>query len=98
LCYYCGDNFSDDALVFTFSNRTSTPVEEINLLQESWKEPQDEKDVHRNKHTTVAGMDLLILYDSLDGFGKKTFCKSYPEACERCMAVGHFSFQYSIIL
>jgi hypothetical protein len=58
---------------------------------------RDEEDGHRNEHTIAAGMDLFILYDSLDGCAK-SFCKSYPETCEKCMAVGDFSFQCSIIL
>jgi hypothetical protein len=41
ILYYCyGDNFSDDALVFISPNRMSTSVEETNLLQESWKDPE----------------------------------------------------------
>jgi hypothetical protein len=59
--------------------------------------PRDEGDVHRNEHATVAGMDLFNFNDLLDGCAK-SFCKSYHETCDKCMAVGHFSFQCSVIL
>jgi hypothetical protein len=97
LYYYYGDNFSDDALVLISPKRISTPVEETYLLQYLWKEPQDEEYVHHNEHTTADVMDLLNLYDLLDGCAK-SFCKSYHKTCDKCMVVGHFSFQCSIIL
>jgi hypothetical protein len=70
LYYYCGDNCSYDALVLISPKRISTPVEETNHLHYLWKEPQDEKDVHHNEHTTAADMDLLNLYDLLNGCAK----------------------------
>jgi hypothetical protein len=91
---YCYDNFSSNALVNTSHERSSTAVERTNLLQDSQKK---EEDARRSEHTTATGMDLTCIYDLLDGYAK-TFCSSYVETCDRCMAVGHFSFQCSFTL
>ena len=67
-------------------------MERLNLLQDSWK--KEEEDVHRSEHTTVIGMDISCTYNWLDDCAK-SFCNSYQETCDNCMAVGHFSFQCS---
>jgi hypothetical protein len=66
-------------------------VERTNLLHDSQKK---EEGAHHIEHTTATGMGLSSMFDLLEGC-PKYFCYSYPVSCDKCMAVGHFSFQCS---
>jgi hypothetical protein len=80
--------------VITCHERISIAMERANLLQDSQKK---EEDAHHSEHTTATGMDLSSVYDLLEGYAKY-LCFSYPVTCDKCMAVGHFSFQCSFTL